>query len=77
MPCIWRDQSAHAEECARGYRAGMATHWTLGCDAADPHGIAAFWATALGYVVEPGYDDPPLGPQLSARSPTVSTLAMW
>ena len=36
----------------------MATHWTLGCDAADPHRIAAFWATALGYVPEPGYDDP-------------------
>jgi len=36
----------------------VATHWTLGCDAADPHRIAAFWATALGYVPEPGYDDP-------------------
>jgi hypothetical protein len=36
----------------------MATHWTLGCDAADPHRIAAFWANALGYVAEPGYDDP-------------------
>lgn len=36
----------------------MATHWTLGCDAADPHLIAAFWAHALGYVDEPGYDDP-------------------
>ena len=36
----------------------MATHWTLGCDAADPHRIAAFWASALGYVEEPGYDDP-------------------
>lgn len=36
----------------------MATHWTLGCDAADPHRIAAFWASALGYVAEPGYDDP-------------------
>lgn len=36
----------------------MATHWTLGCDAADPHRIAAFWAKALGYVAEPGYDDP-------------------
>ncbi|MDX6236209.1 MAG: hypothetical protein QOG10_1024 [Kribbellaceae bacterium] len=37
---------------------GMTTHWTLGCDAADPDGIAAFWAIALGYVAEPGYDDP-------------------
>ncbi len=36
----------------------MATHWTLGCDATDPHAIAAFWALALGYVAEPGYDDP-------------------
>ena len=36
----------------------MATHWTLGCDAADPHRLAAFWARALGYVDEPGYDDP-------------------
>ena len=36
----------------------MATHWTLGCDAADPQRIAAFWAQALRYVPEPGYDDP-------------------
>jgi hypothetical protein len=36
----------------------MATHWTLGCDASDPRRLAAFWALALGYVDEPGYDDP-------------------
>jgi hypothetical protein len=36
----------------------MATLWTLGCDAADPRPLAAFWAPALGYVDEPGYDDP-------------------
>jgi hypothetical protein len=36
----------------------MAMHWTLGCDAADPHRIAAFWARALGYIAEPGYDEP-------------------
>jgi len=36
----------------------MTTHWTLGCDATDPHRVAAFWATALGYVAEPGYEDP-------------------
>jgi hypothetical protein len=36
----------------------MATHWTLGCDAADPEKLAAFWAIALGYVPEPGYEDP-------------------
>ncbi len=33
----------------------MATHWTLGCDAADPHRLAEFWALALRYVDEPGY----------------------
>jgi len=36
----------------------MATHWTLGCDAADPQRLAAFWADALGYVKEPGFDEP-------------------
>jgi hypothetical protein len=36
----------------------MAKHWTLGCDANDPHRLAAFWALALDYVPEPGYDDP-------------------
>lgn len=36
----------------------MATHWTLGCDAVDPHRLAAFWVLALGYVSEPGYDEP-------------------
>ena len=36
----------------------MSIHWILGCDAADSHAIAAFWAAALGYVAEPGYDDP-------------------
>jgi Glyoxalase-like domain len=35
----------------------VATHWTLGCDANDPHRLAAFWALALGYVDEPGYDE--------------------
>ena len=34
----------------------MATHWTLGGDATDPHRLAAFWALALGYIAEPGYD---------------------
>ncbi|MCW2832079.1 MAG: glyoxalase [Nocardioides sp.] len=36
----------------------MTSHWTLGCDANDPHLLAAFWAAALGYVPEPGYEDP-------------------
>ena len=37
---------------------GMTTRWTLGCDATDPRRLAAFWALALGYVDEPGYDFP-------------------
>ncbi len=36
----------------------MATQWTLGCDAADPQKLASFWALALGYVKEPGFDEP-------------------
>ena len=36
----------------------MATRWTLGCDAADPQALADFWVLALGYVIEPGYDNP-------------------
>jgi predicted enzyme related to lactoylglutathione lyase len=36
----------------------MATFWTLGCDAYDPQRIAAFWALALGYVKESGFDEP-------------------
>jgi catechol 2,3-dioxygenase-like lactoylglutathione lyase family enzyme len=35
----------------------MTTRWTLGGDASDPHRLAAFWASALGYVPEPGYVD--------------------
>jgi hypothetical protein len=30
----------------------VATLWTLGCDAADPDRIVAFWAQALGYIAE-------------------------
>lgn len=36
----------------------MAIHWTLGCDANDPQRLAAFWSAALGYIAEPGYEDP-------------------
>jgi len=36
----------------------MATLWTLGCDANDPQLLARFWARALGYVLEPGFDEP-------------------
>jgi catechol 2,3-dioxygenase-like lactoylglutathione lyase family enzyme len=35
---------------------GMTTHWTICYDAADPGRLAGFWAAALGYVDEPGYD---------------------
>jgi hypothetical protein len=34
----------------------MTTHWTICYDAADPRQLASFWAAALGYVDEPGYD---------------------
>jgi hypothetical protein len=36
----------------------MATNWTIGGDAADPQLLARFWAAALDYVIEPGFDDP-------------------
>lgn len=36
----------------------MATFWTLGCDAYAPQRTAAFWAMALGYVKESGFDEP-------------------
>ena len=36
----------------------MATKWTIGGDAGDPQRLAEFWAAALGYILEPGYDDP-------------------
>jgi hypothetical protein len=36
----------------------VATLWTVGCDAADPARLAAFWAITLGYVAEPRYDEP-------------------
>jgi glyoxalase superfamily protein len=36
----------------------MATLWTIGHDAADPPSLARFWALALGYVIEPGFDEP-------------------
>jgi hypothetical protein len=35
----------------------VATFWTLGCDALDPLRLAAFWARALAYVNEPGFDE--------------------
>jgi hypothetical protein len=36
----------------------MATHWTVTYDAIDPHVQAALWPLALGYLPEPGYDEP-------------------
>jgi hypothetical protein len=36
----------------------MATKWTIGADAADPQRLARFWAAALDYIIEPGFDDP-------------------
>ncbi|MDP3969255.1 MAG: VOC family protein [Nocardioides sp.] len=54
----------------------MAIHWTLGCDATDPHRLAAFWAEALGYVPEPGYDDPDSASIVdpAGRGPLISWL---
>jgi hypothetical protein len=36
----------------------MTTAWTVGADAADPPRLARFWALALGYVIEEGFDEP-------------------
>lgn len=36
----------------------MAVHWTLGGDAADPQRLARFWALALDYELEQGFDEP-------------------
>jgi Glyoxalase-like domain len=36
----------------------VAIPWALGCDASDPQRLAAFWAFALDYVREPGFDEP-------------------
>src|SRR5262245_6847379 len=34
----------------------MTTFWTVSGDASDPKRLATFWALAIGYVDEPGYD---------------------
>jgi Glyoxalase-like domain len=44
----------------------MATHWTLGCDASDPHRLADFWAQALGYVKSPATTIPIAHPSRAA-----------
>jgi hypothetical protein len=54
----------------------VTTWWTVGADAADPHRLAAFWAAALGYVAEPGYDEPD-GASITdpdGRAPAISFL---
>jgi len=54
----------------------MAVHWTVGADALDPHLLAAFWAHALGYVPEPGIDEPDLGAIVDpeGRGPAIGFL---
>ncbi|MFG1867166.1 VOC family protein [Micromonospora arborensis] len=54
----------------------MATFWTLGFDADDPQRIAAFWASALGYVEEPGFDEPDNASIIDpdGRSPAIAFL---
>ena len=60
----------------------MATLWTLGCDAAEPQRLAAFWALALGHVREAGFDGPDsasivdpagVGPAIGLRVPEGGT----
>ena len=36
----------------------MTTFWTIGADATDPPRLARFWALALGYVIEEGFNEP-------------------
>jgi len=42
----------------------MATLWTLGCDADDPHRIAAFWAVLRRVIVGPA--GPTVSPTMAA-----------
>ena len=50
----------------RYYGWGVSKTFQVTYDAADPAALAAFWARALGYVVQP----PPKGFPESPRSPT-------
>jgi predicted enzyme related to lactoylglutathione lyase len=54
----------------------VATPWTLGCDASDPQRLAAFWAFALDYVAEPGFDEPDNASIIDAegRGPAIGFL---
>lgn len=58
------------------YVGAVATFWTLGCDADDPQRIAAFWALALGYVKESGFDEPDNAfiVDLDGRGPAIGFL---
>lgn len=58
------------------YHGAVAIHWTIGADANDPQQLARFWAAALGYVPESGYDDP-TGASIvdpEGRGPTIGFL---
>ncbi|WP_172875878.1 VOC family protein [Micromonospora inositola] len=48
----------------------------MGCDADDPQRIAAFWALALGYVKESGFDEPDNASivDLDGRGPAIGFL---
>ncbi|GIG00156.1 VOC family protein [Catellatospora citrea] len=54
----------------------MTTFWTLGADADDPQRLADFWALALGYVKEPGFDEPDNASIVApdGRSPAIGFL---
>ncbi|GAA2594795.1 VOC family protein [Winogradskya consettensis] len=54
----------------------VATHWTICFDAAEPQRIAAFWAAALGYTTEPGFDGPDAASIIDPRGagPAISFL---
>lgn len=69
----------------------MATEWTVTFDASDPRRLADFWALALGYVDEEGYDyeegaslvDPKVADRQSvsyecprARSPRIDAISI-
>ncbi|NHC15515.1 VOC family protein [Motilibacter deserti] len=56
----------------------MATRWTLTFDAQDPRSLASFWADALGYVLEPGFDEPGAASIVDpgGQAPAISFLAV-
>ena len=58
LPIAVRLTGEQRRPALRSSLSGMAAHWTIGADANNPAALAAFWAVALDYVLEPGYDDP-------------------